>query len=599
MKNKILCFVKATFITLGGVFVFCLSLLAWLIFSGSSPSVPVASNAYLSLVVSGNIQEFHEEDSLSRIFDPQKHSLHHMVKALKEAASDDRMKAVVLKLDHHDLGLGKIETLREALKAFKATGKKVYAYTDSFGEGSGATKDYFLSAVADEIWLQNFGEVNLSGLGISVPFFKKLLDHAGVRANIYRRHEYKGAPEPLTGEHPSPQYRQEWISLLEGMMRGIKASICADRRMDAGQLNKALQMGSLTDEEAVKMGFVDRASSLGALGQKIREEFGADCEGISYLDYLEHFDEVLDPGTAHIAVLYMSGDIEKDEGESEANHETSAIRSTRMERAIRKIADNPNVQALVIRIDSPGGSVVASETIFQALDYCKQKGKKVVASLSDIAASGGYWLAMAGDVIVAHPLTITGSIGVYGGKFDIENLSKILGIHWEELATHENALDSSIAKPFSELALKRLNRSLDLTYKRFTERVMQLRGLSALEVDRVARGRVWTGEQALANGLVDHLGGLDVAIDRAHQLVSGDQGAPLPVIYYPRLKKMSEMLSDAIWGRENGFEPLVRSLVRAAVACVWGDIKSRVLQQLRSRGLVGELQMRTGSLVIH
>jgi protease-4 len=337
---------------------------------------------------------------------------------------------------------------------------------------------------------------------------------------------------------------------------------------------------------------------LGALGQKIREEFGADCEGISYLDYLEHFDEVLDPGTAHIAVLYMSGDIEKDMGEYEANQEASAIQSYRMEKAIRKIADNPNVQALVIRIDSPGGSVTASETIFQALEYCKQKGKKIVASMSDVAASGGYWLAMAGDVIVAHPLTITGSIGTYGGKFDIENLSKILGIHWAELATHESALDSSLAKPFSKEALNRLNRSLDLTYKRFTQRVMQLRGMSAYEVDRVARGRVWMGEQALANKLVDRLGGLDVAIAQAHQLV-GAQGTTLPVIYYPRLKKMSQMLSDAIWGQENGFEPVVRSLVRAVMAYVWLDVKSGVLQKLRSSDLFGEHQMKVDPPVIH
>ena len=576
-----------------------MALFMWLIFSAGGPNVPVPNNAYLSLVVSGNIQEFHVEDSLGRIFEAQKHSLHHMVKALKEAALDDRMKAVVLKIDHHDLGLGKIDVLREALKSFKSTGKKVYAYTDSFGEGSGATKDYFLAAVADEIWLQNFGEINFSGLGVSIPFFKKLLDRLGVRANLYRRHEYKGAPEQLTGEQPSSHFSQQWVCLLDAMLISIKASICADRHMDASQLNKALQMGSLTDEEAVKMGFVESASSLGALRQKMQGEFGVDIEGIAYLDYLEHFEEGVDAGVPHIAVLYMSGDIEKDMGEYEANQEASAIQSYRMEKAIRKIADNPNVQALVIRIDSPGGSVTASETIFQALDYCKQKGKKIVASMSDVAASGGYWLAMAGEVIVAHPLTITGSIGTYGGKFDVEGLSGMLGIHWAELATHESALDGSVAKPFSKKALERLNRSLDLTYKRFTDRVMRLRGMSQEEVDRVARGRVWTGEQALANGLVDHLGGLDVAIEWAHHLVGAQEGVTLPVMYYPRLKKMSEMLSDAIWGRENGFEPVVRSLVRAAVACVWWDIKSRVLQQLRSSGFVGEPHMRTDSFVIH
>ena len=598
MKNKIRRFIKITFITLGAIFVFLLSLFAWLIFSGNSASVPVPNNAYLSLVVSGHVQEFHAEDSLSRIFEPQKHSLHHMLKSLEEAAADPRIKAAVLRLDDHDMGLGKIDTLRGALKKFKVSGKKVYIYADSFGENSGATQNYYLSAVADEIWLQNFGEVNLSGLGISVPFFKRLLDHIGVRANMYRRHEYKGAPEHLTLEKPSAEYQQEWVSLLDHMMKTIKASICIERNIDEHLLEKALQMGSLTDEDALQMGFVDHITSLGSISQMMQEKFGEDIEGIAYLDYLDHFEDAHDTTQPHIAVLYMSGDIERDTGEYEADREASAILSFRMERAIRKIANNPNVKAFVIRIDSPGGSVLGTDPIFRALKYCGQKDKKIVASMSDVAASGGYWLASAADVIVAHPVTITGSIGTYGGKFDIENFSKIVGINWAEFATHESALDNSSAKPFSQAALKRVNRSLDITYKRFTEQVMQSRQMSAEEVDRVARGRVWTGEQALEKKLVDRLGGLDVALAEAHQFV-GSEGKMLPVIYYPRLKKMSEFLSDALWGRGAGFEPVVRSFMRSMLAYIWFDVKSMVLQELRASGFSSsEPQARAAPMVI-
>lgn len=465
-----------------------------------------------------------------------------IIRALDRAKSDPRVKGLVARIGAEHPSLVHTQEIRAALKRFREAGKFSYVFSASYGNFGSGNRSYYLASGFENIWLQPAGTVGISGLGMEVPFGRKALKKIGVEADFMRREEYKSVMENFTRDGFSPAVRANMESLVGNFADQIAAGIAEGRKVSIEKARKWMAEGPYTAEEALNEGLVTRIGYADEMMDVVRtlatEPAAKDGKPrpdpvlVSVNEYLAYSHKKTEPKAT---VAYISGiGLITDVKPGPSNFaDDNLIDTERLINAFGDAADDPDVKAILFRIDSPGGSPNAAESIRRALVKAQRAKKPVFVSMGETAASGGYWIAMNADRIIAGPGTITGSIGVVAGKFIAGELMEKLGISWDGIATEENAKMWSLVRPFDARARERMNALLDATYASFIRNVAEARKIPIDKMSDIAKGRVWTGEQAVKNCLVDELGGYAETIAAIKKHLKLDPGDVITLQQFP------------------------------------------------------------------
>lgn len=491
-------------------------------------------------------------------------SLQDAVIALRRASKDDKVQAVTATISGQSLGLAQVQEIRDAVIDFRASGKPALLYSDTLGgELGNATTIYYLATAFDEIWLQPSGGVGLTGLAIEQPFLKGFLDKIGVRTNTVQRYEYKSAAEAFTNSEMSEPNKEALDTLFGSIFEQIVEGISDARRLSGDEVERLMADGPLLAQEAMDGGLVDHLAYRDEFDKRVEDSFGGG-KNVSLRRYFSFGlpDETLDAERS-IAMIHAVGAIARGKSEDSPFGGQSGIGGDTLAKAVRDAAEDANVDAILLRVDSPGGSYVASDTIWREVVRAKEKGKPFIVSMGNAAASGGYFIAMPADTIFAQPGTITGSIGVISSKFIFEDALEKLGINWSTLTYGENGDIFTPSRDFDEAELERVNRSLDAIYEDFTTKAAAGREMSVEDIHAIAKGRVWSGADAKRLGLVDELGGLSDAIDHTKVLIGLTPEDLVRLVPYPKQKDPLESILDALeegtlpFGLKSAIESLV------------------------------------------
>ena len=476
--------------------------------------------------------------------------LREAVSALHRAAEDSRVAGLIARVELPASAAGPVQELREAIAAFTAV-KPSLAWAETYP----GTLSYYLASAFGEVWMQPSGTVGLIGFATNALFLRDALDKAGIEAQFVARGEYKSAANLFTQDRYTDAHREADTRLLESLRAQVWQAIAESRNVGRDSLDELADRAPLLRDAALKSGLIDRVGFRDEAYARIAELVGA--EGLSPESgdadaddapprlYVSRYARATGPGgsprpsipgrgpKSTIAVVTVAGPIVSGRGGSRLPFGSSNAGSDTIAAGLREAASDDSVSAIVLRVDSPGGSVTASETIWREVKKARERGKPVVASMGAVAASGGYYVSMDADAIVANPGTITGSIGVLTGKLVARDLKDRLGVGSDAVRTNANADAWSINAPFTPEQHAQVEAEADLFYTDFVQRVAEGRNLSVEAVEAVARGRIWTGADALEHGLVDELGGLRTAVRRAKVLAGLDEDDKVRIVGYP------------------------------------------------------------------
>ncbi len=482
-----------------------------------------------------------------------------MVDAVDAAAKDKSVKGLSLILTSAGHEVANLQELHAALLRFKASGKPISAYADSYGGGGSGLGLYYLAAVANDIWMQPVGVVAIPGMAAELPFARGLLEKVGVKPQFFQRKEYKTAMEHFTSTEMSAASREQMTELIGDIGDQFSTQIALDRPKVGGNFRALIDMGLFTDTEALKVGLIDHVDYRDVFEQALQTKAvpkGDAPDFVSIEEYasvqayrlqrLNHNSSKTRPMVARIAVegMIVSGE---GGGVSPYGMQDSFANSGDISAAIMDAAEDKNVKAIMIRINSPGGTPSASETIYRAIVLAQTTYKKpVFVSMGGVAASGGYWIAAPADKIYALDGTLTGSIGVVGGKFDASGLWEKLDVNWESIAYGKNGGMWSFNKPFSASEQERFEASLDSVYAAFIKRVTDGRKLTPVQVEGIAKGHVWSGRQAQKLGLVDVIGGEDKTLDDLAVKLGAKDRSGLKVVDLPKEESPLQTLFDLL-----------------------------------------------------
>ena len=527
---------------------------AVLLIGGLKPRViPLADNIILTVDLTRGLEEGPSEDHLLRLLVGAEPTLRDVLDGIERASDDLRVKVLLARVGDDALGLGKIQELRDAIKAFRAKGKLALAFADSFGEFGPGTRPYYLATAFDEIWLQPMGNVGLTGLYTEIPFFKGTLDLLGVAPQLDHREEFKTAMNSLTETKMTPPHREEVDALLASISGQIIHGIAENRKLSEDEVRAAIDRGPLLADEAHDAKLVDRLGYRDEAIVHARSRAGSGAELTGLTTYLDRAGRPHREG-ATIALIYGSGLIQRAASSTNPLTESNVMAANKIARAFHAAVRDPAVRAILFRVDSPGGSVVASETIWREVVFARERGKPVIVSMGDVAGSGGYYVAAPADKIVAEPATLTGSIGVLAGKLVVSDLFQKLGLSTDSAQIGTNAAMFSSTSDFSARAHSRLEAFLDDTYKGFKNHVASGRHMTEEAVEAVAKGRVWSGEDAQAHGLVDELGGTAVALQLAKEAAKLAPDAAVKLTVFPPEKEAFEIIVDRLLGKQRDDE---------------------------------------------
>jgi protease IV len=522
----------------------------FLLVAGLKPHVtPLAANVILNVDLTRGLAEGPRENRLLRLLVGAEPTLRDVLDAIETASNDPRVKVLLARVGSDELGLARIQELRDAIASFRAKGKFALAFADSFGEFGPGTRPYYLATAFDEICLQPMGNVGLTGFYAEVPFFKGTLDLIGVSPEFDHREEFKTAMNSLTETKMTPPHREEVDALLSSIAGQVVHGIAQGRQLPESAVHDAIDHGPLLADEARDAKLIDRLAYRDEVLAEARAHAGSGAELTSLATYLDRAGRPNREG-ATIAVIYGSGLIERSASSDNPLTGSNVMAANEISRAFRAAVRDSAVRAILFRIDSPGGSVVASESIWREVVFARERGKPVIVSMGDVAGSGGYYVAAAADKIVAEPATLTGSIGVLAGKLVVSDLFKKIGVSTDSAQIGANAAMFSSTSDFSGRAQSRLEAFLDDTYRGFKDHVASGRHMTQEAVEEVAKGRVWTGEEAKARGLVDELGGYPEAIRLAKQAAKLPAEASVQLTVFPRQKEPLELIYDRLAGKD-------------------------------------------------
>lgn len=448
-------------------------------------------------------------------------SMHALRDGLREAATDDRVAGLVIRVtEGSGLSLADLQELGDIVAAFGAS-KPTVAWSESFGELGGALPLFAFATRAHKVWLQPSGQVGLAGVHVGITLLRGLLEKGGIEPEFAQRKEYKSAGEQFAAHEISDANREMMQRLADSVLEEAVDTIAAGRGLEADRVREFVDQGALTPDEALAAGLIDRIGYRDEVYAAVLDEWGATTEGLQFVQRYEAASaprrtagRALNRKGPEIGVVTLRGSIVTGRGRPGGGGGGQAGSDVVTEH-LRAAAADQRIKAVVLRIDSPGGSAVASDSIWRAVQQVRASGKPVVAQMGAVAASGGYYSAMSADKIVALPSTLTGSIGVVAGKFVTQQTYEKLGIKHEGLSAGRHAGMLSSDRGLTEEEWQILNTWLDQIYEDFVTKAAQGRGMEVDDLEPLARGRVWTGRDAHERKLVDALGGFDEAVDQA------------------------------------------------------------------------------------
>ncbi len=535
---------------------------------GAEDSVSIKKNSILELHMEDPVSDYvgnADADPFGGLFDKSQ-GLDEILHAIKVAKDDDNIKGISINNNYILAGMSQTQAIRNALKEFKEGGKFVYAYGDFYMQ-----KDYYLSSVADGVYLNPVGAMDFKGLSSEVLFFKELQEKTGIKMEVIRHGKYKSAVEPFLANEMSDANRTQIKELISSLWTSMVEDIAEGRNISPENLNViADTLGGRTPEYAKASGLIDDILFYDQYEAKLREvaELDADTD-VNYVglkDYVKYAKKKkLKTGADKIAVIYAQGEIIYGEGGP------NVIGADIINDALIKAREDKSVKAIVLRVNSPGGSALTSDIIWREVELTKEI-KPVVVSMGDVAASGGYYIAVGADKIFAEPTTITGSIGVFGVVPNMTELADNIGINAEQVGTNKNSVDYSLFEPMSDSFRNRIQEGVESTYNTFLSRVAQGRNISVASADSLAQGRVWSGVDAKRLGLVDELGGLETAINEAASMVGLSSYG---IKNFPKYKSGFEKLMEDLGG----------SSAKAKQAFIQEEVGTEIysiLQQMKS-----------------
>lgn len=497
----------------------------------------VAGNSYLEIKLEGRLEDYSPSIPFLEFFPETTVSLYDTWMNLRKAARDSRIKAVVIKFGMLEADWAKMEELRQSVLAFRESGKPVIAY---FEESPEADKEYYLATACDRIVLHPLGWLGINGLAAYVPFFKGTLDRLGIKAEFEHIEEYKTAYNQFTESGFTPAHREMLLSIYEDIFNYYLKEIATARHKTPEEMRQLIDKGYFKGREAVASGLVDELAYEDQLFQKSNLEKYRELTRITNEKYASVRPEGLGLNLGKkVALIFAGGTI------LSGSAEQVVLGSETFSRWLRAAVKDKSIEAIIVRVDSPGGSAVGSDIIWHELVKARAE-KPVIISMSGLAGSGGYWLSLGGHRIIAQPQTLTGSIGVIAGKFSFAGLMEKLGLTADRLVIGKNADAFSPYRSFTPEERKILREEIGYIYEQFLERVATARNLPLEEVERLGRGRVWTGRQARDLKLVDDLGGLFQAMEAARELAGIPPETELRLVVWPARRS----LWDLILGRK-------------------------------------------------
>ena len=537
-------FLVRLFAVIGFLFVLLAGGAVALVWRHLDADEPLGERVVLTLDLEAPLAEGPPADPLSAVLSGRRGNLQDAIAALDRAGRDPRVKGVLARVGDDAHGMAATQELRDAVKRFRATGRFALAHAETFGELAENNIGYYLATAFDEIWLQPVGVVGLTGLAAEVPFARCALDRWSIQPQITKRAEYKTAFDSATESGFTPAHREMLESLVGNLAGQLVAGIAEGRKLEPAVVQGLLDRGPFTGTEAKAERLVDGFASYDEAERQARDRAGGTAELVELEDYAGRAADDTPEDAPLIAVVTGSGPIQR--GDAEGLFDEGGVMSGE---AVARAIDDAAARApkaIVFRVDSPGGSAVASETIRQAVLRAKARRIPVVVSMGNVAGSGGYWVAMDADRIVAQPGTLTGSIGVIAGKVATAGLWGELGVDWGRVAAGAQAGMNSAITPFDEREWARLNALVDDTYRGFVERVAKGRNLPPERVEQIARGRVWTGAQAQEIKLVDALGGFETALRQAKALAGLPEDGRVRLAHYPEPDRALAFFADLV-----------------------------------------------------
>jgi len=508
-----------------------------------APAVPAL--ATLVLRPGGDLPEIEPNDVVGQVFRREANTVRGFVEALRKARRDPRVRTVLLMPSTLDLPYwGKVQELRDAVLDFRQSGKTVIAFLEYGGD-----REYYLASAADRVFLLPTSPLDLTGVASYEIFLRGTLDKLGAYPDFLHIGDYKTAPNQLTEKGLTPAHREMAQSLNRDMYEQLIRGIAEGRKKTDAEVRALFDQGPFVAEEALKAGLVDDLAYEDQLDDRV-PELADDQSRIEGSQYGRVRPESVGiRPRSRIAVLYAVGTIVSGRSGFDGLN-GSVVGSDTMVEQIRKIRDDDSIKAIVLRIDSPGGSSVASDVIWRELMITREErpSRPIVTSMGDLAASGGYYIAIPGEVIVAQPATLTGSIGIYSGKIAIGGMLDKIGVTGEAISSGANADIYSPFKPFTPAQRAKVETFMKGFYDGFVTKVADSRKSTADEINAVAQGRVWTGRQALEHGLVDTLGGLDTAVAIAKERAKIPADEDVQLIVYPERRGLLDTLSEELGG---------------------------------------------------
>lgn len=529
----------------------------------------------LELDVTEGFIEAPPTDPLTAAMSYRKPRLQDVLDGLRRARSDPRVRGIVAKIGGEKLQIAQAQELYEAIRAFRAAGKLTVAWAETFGEFGPGNVPYLLATAFERVTLQPSGDVGLTGVSLEEQFVRDALAKLGVKPQLSGRHEYKTAVNSALERGYTEPHREMSGRLVASLSEQVNAAVAAGRDLSEQEVRKLVDRGPLTAKEALEAGLVDELDYRDEVYNWVRRRAGAGVR----MQYVTRYNRALVQSVTRrlaarrqdtVALVHGIGPLRLGRG---GRHPLtgSSMGSETVSAALRAAVKDENVKAIVFRVDSPGGSYVASDVVWRHVALARGAGKPVVVSMGQVAASGGYFVSMGADAIVAEPGTLTGSIGVLGGKAVTADLTGKLGITHDAVAEGDHALMYSANRDYTDGEWERLHRSLDRIYDDFTAKVADGRGLGHEDLDRLARGRVWTGRDAHRAGLVDHLGGLERAVAVAAEKAQLPPDAEPTVRVFPKTTPLERLRPP-----ESSEDPVAASTTSldALRTEMWGPLAS-------------------------
>ncbi|MGA9239190.1 signal peptide peptidase SppA, partial [Robiginitalea sp.] len=515
------------------------------------------------------------DDPFTTLFFEPKMGLDQILQAIEVAKKDDRIQGISISTPFLMAGMAQTKAIRDALSAFRESGKFVYAYGDFYVQ-----KDYYLSSIADSVFINPTGNLDFKGLAAEVLYFKEFQEKSGLKMEVVRHGKYKSAVEPFLSDTMSPDNREQLGSLMLSLWESMRDGIGESRSIPAATLDRiADSLEARTPEKALALGLVDGIVYADQYEDKLLRESGGSGKHPEFINLQRYMrysrKNSVYKGANEIAVVYAQGEIGYGEGSPDI------IGQGKMTKALRTAREDKDVKAVVVRINSPGGSALTSEIIWRELQLTREE-KPVVISLSDVAASGGYYMAVGGDKILAEPNTITGSIGVFATVPNLNGISQKVGINAEQVGTHHFSMDYSFFEPMRDDFREVLREGIDQTYQTFLDRVSAGRKISKARADSLAQGRVWSGQQALENGLIDGLGGMPEALQMAADMADITD---FKLKILPRFKTGIERLMEDLGGGQMSTEQWIKT----ELGPEWGQTLIALKQIFEQEGIQARL----------